>query len=187
MRGIPLEMLNLAPTLSDTYPAIPGSLAVARRAVIAIAGEAGATGEQIDEIRLALSEALTNAILHAYADDDPGNVYVTTAVAGGELWVLVADDGGGLRPRSDRSGLGLGLALIAHASDELTIVKRSGGGTELRMRFRLGAGSASGAAANSGGAANSGSCGASGSAADQSRGSVASATSPASSVFSTTT
>jgi stage II sporulation protein AB (anti-sigma F factor) len=158
-------MVDQVQSLSESYPAIPSSLPVARRAVLAVADQAGATGEQLNEIRLALSEALTNAILHAYGDT-PGDVHVTAAAAGGELWVLIADDGTGLQPRSDRSGLGLGLALIAQASDELTIVKRSGGGTEVRMRFRLGAG-----------ATPTG---------DQSRGSVASAITPASSVFSTT-
>ena len=157
-------MDDLLNSLSECYPAIPGSLPIARRAVTALAAEGGATDEEIDEIRLAVSEALTNVILHAY-QDDPGDIHLTVAVAGGELWVLVGDDGGGLRPRSDRSGLGLGLALIAQSCDELTIVKRSGGGTELRMRFRLEAATSD----------------------DRSRGSVAAASSQAASVLATTT
>jgi two-component sensor histidine kinase len=51
--------------------------------------------------------------------------------------VQVADEGGGLAPRVDSPGLGLGLILIAQACDELDIIKREGGGTELRMRFGL--------------------------------------------------
>jgi anti-sigma regulatory factor (Ser/Thr protein kinase) len=158
-------MVDLAPGLSRSYPATADSLAGARQAVIAVACEAGATRQQIDDVRLAVSEALTNVILHAYRDRG-GEIHVTAAVTGGELWVLIADDGGGLRPRSGRSGLGLGLALIALASEGLTIVTRSGAGTELRMWFRLGTGD--------------------GPAEDQSRGSVASANSPAASIFSTT-
>jgi anti-sigma regulatory factor (Ser/Thr protein kinase) len=137
----------------------------ARRAVGALARAAGATPERIHEIRLATSEAVTNVIVHAYRDR-PGEIHVTAAVAGGELWLLVADDGGGLHPGSGKSGgLGLGLTLIAQACDELTIVKRSSGGTELRMRFRLGTPPSS--------------------IVDQPRGSVSSASSPASSTFST--
>jgi anti-sigma regulatory factor (Ser/Thr protein kinase) len=158
-------MVDLTESVSATYPAVAGSLPVARRAVAELAGAAGATGDQIDAIRLATSEALTNVILHAYRDGQ-GPIHVTAAVAGGELWVLVADDGDGLRPRGDRSGLGLGLALIAQASDELTIVRRSHGGTELRMRFRLGTADDPAEA--------------------HSRGSAPSAASPASSIFSTT-
>jgi stage II sporulation protein AB (anti-sigma F factor) len=153
-------------SLSESYAAIPRSLAPARRAVAAVAIDAGATAEQVDEIRLATSEALTNAILHAYRGSS-GDVHLTAAVAGEELWVLVADDGVGLQPDRGRGGLGVGLALIAQLCDELAIVKRSHGGTELRMRFRLGRSRRSELD-------------------HQSLGSVASANSPASSIFSTT-
>jgi serine/threonine-protein kinase RsbW len=158
-------MVDLVKSMSDSFPAVAASLPLARRAVSTLADQAGATQEQVGDIRLAVSEALTNVILHAYRDD-PGEIHVAAAVIDGELWVLVADDGGGLRSRSDRSGLGLGLSLIAQASDELTIVKRSNGGTELRMRFRLGVLAVP--------------------AVDQCRGSVFSAQWPASSSFSTT-
>lgn len=160
-------MEGLLDSLSASYAAIPASLISARQAVTALAVSAGATSEQVDAIRLAASEALTNAIVHAYGDR-PGEIHVTAAVAGSELWLLVADDGDGLRPGVSSSGLGLGLTLIAEACDELTIVKRSTGGTELRMRFGVGAGAPS-------------------TRRDQLLGSVASARSPAPSIFSTTT
>ena len=54
------------------------------------------------------------------------------------LWVLIADDGCGMEPRADRPGLGLGLGLISQVSDELAIVPRASGGTEVRMRFKIG-------------------------------------------------
>ncbi|HWF71813.1 MAG TPA: ATP-binding protein [Solirubrobacteraceae bacterium] len=157
-------MGELLPSLSESYPAVPASLRRARRAVTALAIESGATPEQVDAVRLAASEALANVVVHAYGDR-PGEIHLTAAVAGNELWLLVADDGDGLSGGGGKSGLGLGLTLIAQACEELTIVKRSGGGTELRMRFRVG-----GAVAVD----------------DYERGSVSSARSPASSVFSTT-
>jgi anti-sigma regulatory factor (Ser/Thr protein kinase) len=98
--------------------------------------QAGAESRQVDAVRLASSEALTNAVLHAYRTE-PGSVYVTAAVVAEELWVLVADDGCGLEPRAGRPGLGLGLGLIAQLSAELAIVPRASGGTEVRMRFNL--------------------------------------------------
>lgn len=123
-------------SLSASYPAVPSSLAEMRHAVVAVAAEAGASSGQLDAVRLATSEALTNAVVHAYRDR-PGDVHLTVAIAGGELWVLVCDDGDGLRPQGPHGGLGLGLTLIAQACDELLIVKRSNGGTEIRMRFHL--------------------------------------------------
>ncbi|MGH2882509.1 MAG: ATP-binding protein, partial [Solirubrobacteraceae bacterium] len=54
-----------------------------------------------------------------------------------EFWLLISDDGDGLRPGSDGRGLGLGLAVIAQLADEFQIVSRSSGGTQLQMRFRI--------------------------------------------------
>jgi anti-sigma regulatory factor (Ser/Thr protein kinase) len=161
-------MIGLLDSVNESYAAVPASLGAARRAVTTLARAAGATQEQFEDVRLATSEALTNVILHAYGER-PGEIHVTAAVAGGELWVLVSDDGAGLHQGASKSGLGLGLTLIAQACDELTIVKRSSGGTELRMRFRLGAAP-----------------GHPGEAEGQLRGSDSSARSPASSIFSTT-
>jgi stage II sporulation protein AB (anti-sigma F factor) len=158
-------MVGRVESVNETYAAVPESLGHARRAITALARGAGATPDQVDDIRLATSEALSNVILHAY-HDRPGQIHFTAAVAGGELCILVADDGAGLHKGGGKSGLGLGLSLIAQACDELTIVKRSTGGTELCMRFRL----VPAASAD-----------------DQPRGSVSSTRSPTSSIFSTTT
>lgn len=143
--GSPSEPATCRERLRASYRAVPGSVAAVRQAVGKVAIESGATVEQVDAIRLAASEAMTNAVVHGYADG-PGKVHVRAAVGASELWVLVCDDGTGLRPRSEHSGLGLGLGLIAHACDELAIVKRSSGGTEVRMRFRLGDGLSGGVA-----------------------------------------
>jgi serine/threonine-protein kinase RsbW len=135
--------MNLAElnNLCESFPAVAGSVPRARTAVAELAGLAGASEDQIDAVKLATSEAITNAVLHAYRDD-PGEIHVAAAVTAGELWVLVADDGAGLRPHADSPGLGVGLALIAQATDDFSVVRRAGVGTELRMRFRLrGAGS----------------------------------------------
>ena len=129
-------MQSVAKTLSLTFRAEPDSVSSARAALGDFAREAGAESRQVDAVRLASSEALTNSVLHAYRAE-PGSVYVTAALVAEELWVLVADDGCGLEPRAGRPGLGLGLGLIAQLSDELAIVPRAGGGTEVRMRFNL--------------------------------------------------
>lgn len=123
-------------TITVTYPATPGSVASARRALTDFATSAGAEHQQVEAVRLAVSEAVTNAVLHAYRET-AGEVQVTAALVGDELWVLVGDDGVGLEVRTDRPGLGLGLALISQVSDEMTIVPRARGGTEVRMRFSL--------------------------------------------------
>ena len=122
--------------LSQSYGAVAGTVPLARRAVTEFALSAGATREELDAIRLAVSEAVTNAVVHAYPDG-PGRVYVSAAMASGELWVLIADDGSGLQTGTHSTGLGVGLALISEISDGFAVVRRSGGGTEVRMRFVL--------------------------------------------------
>jgi stage II sporulation protein AB (anti-sigma F factor) len=122
--------------LNEAYLALAGSVTRARARISSFAEAAGADGECLDAIRLAASEALTNVVLHAYPEE-PGEIHVTAAMAESELWVLIGDDGQGLQARSKRPGLGLGLALIAQLCDEFAIVRRSTGGTELRMLFRL--------------------------------------------------
>lgn len=122
--------------LSESYPAVASSVPTARRAVVAFAVAAGLAAERLDGLRLAVSEALSNVVVHAYPDR-AGEIQLAASVADGDLWVLIADDGAGLWPRVLGPGLGLGLGLIAHETDELTIAKRASGGTELRMLFKL--------------------------------------------------
>src|SRR5437588_3568848 len=123
--------------LNESYPAVPQAVPQARRALTDVAARAGAAGERLEEIRLAVSEALTNAVVHAYRDDPAGHLQVTAAVAGAELWVLISDDGRGLHAWNDSRGLGIGLSLISGLSDDFAIVTRASGGTEVQMRFDL--------------------------------------------------
>jgi serine/threonine-protein kinase RsbW len=130
-------MLLPGETFSESYPAVPDSVADARNALTSFAEETGAKPSQLDSVRLAASEAVTNAVMHAYATGRDGSVHVSASYVEGELWLLVADTGGGMRPRTNSPGLGLGLALIAQLADEFQILSRGSGGTELRMRFKI--------------------------------------------------
>jgi anti-sigma regulatory factor (Ser/Thr protein kinase) len=129
-------MQSVEKSLSQTYPAEPPSVGKARAVVSDFAAAAGATSRQVQDVRLATSEAVTNSVLHAYRGQ-PGSIYVTAISASDELWILIADDGCGLEPRSDRPGLGLGLGLISQVTDDLAIAPRATGGTEVRMSFKL--------------------------------------------------
>jgi anti-sigma regulatory factor (Ser/Thr protein kinase) len=129
--------MSLGAALSESYPAVPEAVPLARRALTAVAVAAGAAGERLEEIRLAVSEALTNAVVHAYRGGEAGRFHVTAAVASNELWVLVGDDGRGLHAWNESRGLGIGLSLISGLSDDFSIVTRASGGTEVQMRFDL--------------------------------------------------
>ena len=119
-------------------PAVPGSVPRVRQAVAQFAVAAGAGETTVDDIRLSVSEAVTNAVLHAYKDrDEPGPVHVRADVDGDHLHVEVADEGGGIIPRIDSPGMGLGLPLIAQSAHTMDVQLLETGGTAIRMTFRL--------------------------------------------------
>jgi anti-sigma regulatory factor (Ser/Thr protein kinase) len=122
---------------NQSYPAVASSVPRARSALAMFARATGATPEQVEAVRLAVSEALTNAVLHAY-DERGGAVHVSGARTGQELCVLIADDGYGVRGGAPSPGLGMGLALIACMADYFAMSKRAEGGTEIHMRFGRG-------------------------------------------------
>jgi anti-sigma regulatory factor (Ser/Thr protein kinase) len=125
--------------LRGTYPAVAPFVTIARHAVVEAAVIAGASGDTLDSVRLAASEALTNVVVHAY-DGDLGRVHVEAWLEDEDvkiLWITVGDDGVGFRPGGPRPGLGLGLALIAQVSDHLDIGPRADAGIEVRMGFEL--------------------------------------------------
>jgi anti-sigma regulatory factor (Ser/Thr protein kinase) len=126
--------------LSCVWPAVAASVGEARSAVSAFAAAAGATGDAVAAVSLAVSEAVTNAVLHAYLDrDEPGPVEVRARRESDTVVVEVADEGRGMLPRTDSPGLGLGLPLIAQMTQSLEVHDRDGGGTEIRMAFALAA------------------------------------------------
>ena len=104
-----------------------------RREMAELAKDCGMDADGIADVRLAVTEAATNAVVHAYADA-AGELRVTAAMHGGELTIVIGDTGSGLVERKDSPGLGLGLALIAKVVERLQIVSLPGS-TEIHMAF----------------------------------------------------
>jgi serine/threonine-protein kinase RsbW len=123
-------------SLSESLPAVVDVIPTLRHRIAEFAQAAGVVEPQLHGVRLAVSEAISNVVLHAYAEE-PGNVHVTARVVEDELWILVADDGRGHNASPIRAGLGWGLAFITDAADEFALAERAEGGTEARMVFRL--------------------------------------------------
>lgn len=113
--------------------ATPGSLAVIRRAVVAFA--AGQDMPDPPAIGLAVTEAVTNVVLHAYPPGSVGEVRVVACAEPDQLVVVVRDWGTGMRPRPDSPGLGIGLPTIASLANVFDVEAADGVGTLLRMRF----------------------------------------------------
>ena len=126
------------PSTTWTVPASPESVPRVRESVADFARERGVPASRVHDVRLAVSEAVTNAVVHAYRDRaEPGTVVVSVTIDDGDwIEVRVTDDGGGMAPRDDSPGTGLGLPLIHRLADRVEHRSPSvGSGTELLMRF----------------------------------------------------
>jgi hypothetical protein len=87
-------------------------------------------------VALAVSETVTNAVIHAYADKDPGPVSVRCRADGERVMVEVADRGQGIAPRDDSPGIGHGLAVVGALAQTLDVAPRADGpGTVVSMSF----------------------------------------------------
>ena len=108
-----------------------------RREVVGFLEESHVCPERTEDIRLAVSEALSNVVIHAYRDrEHPGDLEVSASCVDDAVQVVVRDCGSGMGVRDDSPGLGLGLPVIEHTSDRYEIECPDGGvGTEIRMQF----------------------------------------------------
>jgi serine/threonine-protein kinase RsbW len=121
----------------QSWPARPEHVGSARRAASAVATRAGAEARVLDAVRLAVSEAVSNVIVHGYREQGAGAFTVSIDWDTTELRVVVRDDGCGMQPRADSPGAGLGLPLIATVTESFSVTAPPDGGTELRMTFPL--------------------------------------------------
>ncbi|CAA9490362.1 MAG: hypothetical protein AVDCRST_MAG69-1306 [uncultured Solirubrobacteraceae bacterium] len=128
------------PSASWTAPASALSVPKLRESVGDFALKHGVPEPLLSDIRLAVSEAVTNAVLHAFRGPTSGTVSASVSLSDAEwIEVRVTDNGSGMAPRSDSPGLGLGLPLIRHLADQFEHYSPPDAtGTELWMRFRLG-------------------------------------------------
>lgn len=122
-------------TTGWSWRAVPTSARDARHQVAAYLGELGTETVQLNDIALVVSEAVTNVITHAYVGRPVGDVRVAVHVAPDRLCVAIEDDGGGLQPRPDSTGLGLGLPLMATLAERLVTTPGASGGTRLVAWF----------------------------------------------------
>jgi serine/threonine-protein kinase RsbW len=130
-----------------TIPADARWLTVVRLAVSGVASRLGASYEDVDDIKVAVSEACTNAIDHAFEDRacGEGTICIRCQPGEGELRIDVQDQGRGfdlskaevVDDADPGKRGGLGLFLIQRLMDEAEVVSRPGGGTRVTMVKRF--------------------------------------------------
>jgi serine/threonine-protein kinase RsbW len=128
-----------------TIPAKAEYITLGRLALTAIARVRPLSEETLSDLKLALTEACTNSVRHAYREERAGTVEILYQIEPDRLVVEVADDGQGFEPadlagtgNGDLSEGGLGIAIIRAVSDEVEIDERESGGSRLRFVKFLG-------------------------------------------------
>jgi serine/threonine-protein kinase RsbW len=117
-----------------TLPARPENVAVVRHVLGAFAEALDLPPDVVEDMRLAVTEACTNVVRHAYKDE-PGPIDVVIRPSGDRLELIVIDSGRGMGRSPDVSGPGLGLPLIAALAESVKIEPGSPRGSRLAMIF----------------------------------------------------
>ena len=126
---------------------------VCRAVISAFAAELNPSVEELGDLRLAVSEAVTNAIVHAYRelpDDEIGYIYISVRLYDSrEISVEISDNGCGIEdvekartPAFTTGSLdercGMGFLVMESFTDSLSVKSRVGHGTSVLMRKKLG-------------------------------------------------
>lgn len=141
-RADPVIEIEIGILRSDVrleLPASEDSLPVVRQALRSIGETVEADLEALEDAELAVTEALANAVEHAYGDEGDGAVHVSFLARDEEMLVSVRDFGVGFDVSRDRSGdrpAGYGLSMIEGIARRVDV--RNAGGTEVEMAFGLG-------------------------------------------------
>ena len=129
------------------FPSRSANEALARSAVAALCAQLDPTLDELGDIKTAVSEAVTNAIVHAYPEE-VGTIWLKAAILGGDtLELTVKDKGRGIPDveqameplyttgGDDRSGMG--FTIMESFMDKLSVKSAPGRGTTVTMRRRI--------------------------------------------------
>ena len=124
-----------------SLPSTPDNVPVVRHALRGMLETRGLEASLTADVLLAVTEACTNVVVHAYPGPNADAEHTMEVEAGWqgdhELTVVVRDRGRGFAPRVDSPGLGLGLPVIAALTQRVELRETAGGGTEVAMDFVL--------------------------------------------------
>lgn len=142
-------MRKLVNEVTAKFTAISDNESFARTMAVNFAAQASPTVSQLADIKCAVSEAVTNCIVHAYADT-PGKVVITLKrYSDGLIVISVKDRGIGIADvtaareplfTTDTTGerSGMGFAIMESMTDSMTVRSTPGKGTSVTMQIRVG-------------------------------------------------
>lgn len=122
--------------------------AFARVAVAAFIAQLDPTIDEISDVKTAVSEAVTNSIIHGYENKDDGIIKICVEICNGEVTIEISDNGKGIedipkvmeplytsRPDLERSGMG--FTVMETFMDELLVESEKEKGTRIKMKKKF--------------------------------------------------
>ena len=145
-----MEKMKKQESVSLEFESYSHNEQFARVVAAVFAARLDPTVEEVEDIKTAVSEAVTNAIIHGY-EEGPGIVHMKLTIREREFEAEVRDEGVGIadvkkameplytsKPSRDRSGMG--FSFMEAFMDQVTVDSKPGRGTVVRMTKRLEAG-----------------------------------------------
>ncbi|GGG57179.1 anti-sigma F factor [Paenibacillus radicis (ex Gao et al. 2016)] len=131
-----------------TFSARSENEAFARVAIASFVSQLDPTLEELNDLKTAVSEAVTNAIIHGYDSDPSGKVTIEASIEGDSVSLIISDNGHGIedldlarqplytsKPELERSGMG--FTIMENFMDRFEVSSDLGGGTRLSMLKRI--------------------------------------------------
>ncbi|MFC4777502.1 anti-sigma F factor [Paenibacillus sp. GCM10023252] len=122
--------------------------AFARIAVAAFVSQLDPTMDELNDLKTAVSEAVTNAIIHGYNSDDSQEVTIKASIEGDTVSIIISDQGSGIedvdlarqplftsKPEMERSGMG--FTIMENFMDRFDVSSEPGSGTSVAMMKRI--------------------------------------------------
>lgn len=120
----------------------------ARVAIAAFVSQLDPTIEEITDVKTAVSEAVTNSIIHGYENRKDGIVVIEAMISDGEITIIISDSGKGIndvnqareplftsRPDLERSGMG--FTVMETFMDSLQVESEEGKGTRVVLKKKF--------------------------------------------------
>jgi stage II sporulation protein AB (anti-sigma F factor) len=136
--------MGLSNKLHMEFPSIASNVALARVTLASFAMQLEFTLGELEEIRVAVSEAVSNAVIHAYPDKI-GDIVINALIDNGTLEIEVIDFGKGIEDlnlartpafSTDPERMGLGLVFMESFMDQMDIESKLNSGTRVVMKKR---------------------------------------------------
>lgn len=135
-----MQKENISSHVELAIPANPEYLRVVRLLVTGFLSRLPISVDEVENMKVAVSEACNNAMQHAY-EGEPGRIGIMCAESEGYVVFEVSDEGTGIKDRTaddeEVSESGLGFLLIQTLVDEVNIETTKGKGTKITMKKKL--------------------------------------------------